>query len=207
MILFMRRVIKGIYFRFALPFHWIIFYKKRFFKFIFPNFSKIIQKKIKFTQYPVCNQKTQVSGQGTVMIGKGCIFGYRPGGHFYKGIIDLQPRYKEANILIGNNVKTNNNLIICSANHIEIGDNTLIGEGVTILDHEAHGLAADKRNQLGEIGKIIIGRNVWLGNKVTVLKNSEIGDNTIVATGAIVSSKFPANVIIGGIPAKIIKEL
>ena len=97
--------------------------------------------------------------------------------------------------------------MLCSANYIIIGDNTLIGQSVTILDHEAHGVAPDKRRQLGEIGKVIIGKNVWLGNNVIILKNSEIGDNTIVAAGAVVLGKFPANVIIGGVPAKIIKNL
>ena len=97
--------------------------------------------------------------------------------------------------------------MLCSANYIIIGDNTLIGQSVTILDHEAHGVAPDKRRQLGEIGKVIIGKNVWLGNNVIILKNSEIGDNTIVAAGAVVLGKFHANVIIGGVPAKIIKNL
>jgi acetyltransferase-like isoleucine patch superfamily enzyme len=97
--------------------------------------------------------------------------------------------------------------MLFAANYIEIGDDTLIGQYVTIMDHEAHGIAPDKRRKLGEIGKVIIGKNVWLGNNVVILKNSEIGDNTIVATGAVVSGKFPANVIIGGIPAKIIKSL
>jgi len=129
-------------------------------------------------------------------------------GGFHKGgSIELQARYKNSKIKIGNNIATNNNIMICAANYIEIGDNTLIGQYVTIMDHEAHGIAPDKRRQLGEIGKVIIGKNVWLGNNVTMLKNSEIGDNTIVAAGAVVSGKFPANVIIGGVPAKIIKTL
>ena len=60
---------------------------------------------------------------------------------------------------------------------------------------------------MGETGSIIIGRNVWIGNNVTILKNSEIGENTIVATGAVVSGKFGANLIVGGVPAKIIKSI
>jgi acetyltransferase-like isoleucine patch superfamily enzyme len=97
--------------------------------------------------------------------------------------------------------------MLCSANYIEIGDDTLIGQYVTIMDHEAHGIDPDKRRQIGGIGQVIIGKNVWLGNNVTILKNTEIGDNSIVATGAVVSGKFPTNVIIGGVPAKIIKAI
>ena len=60
---------------------------------------------------------------------------------------------------------------------------------------------------MSKIGEVKIGKNVWIGNNVTILKNSEIGDNSIVAAGAIVNKEFPPNVIIGGVPAKIIKTL
>jgi len=201
------RIIKSIYFRTIRPFNWISFYRKRLFNFILPNLRKIIQKKVTFDYYPICHQKTLITGAGNVSIGQKCVFGYKLGGHFYCGFVEIQVRYNNSRIVIGNNVLTNNNLFFCAANHIEIGDNTLIGEGVMITDHEAHGMAPDKRSNLGEIGKVVIGRNVWLGNDVSILKNSEIGENTIVAAGAVVSGKFPANVIIGGVPAKIISEL
>ena len=75
------------------------------------------------------------------------------------------------------------------------------------MDFEAHGIEPNKRRSVGEIGEVKIGKNVWVGNNVTILKNSEIGDNSIVAAGSIVNKKFPPNVVIGGIPAKIIKSL
>jgi len=50
-------------------------------------------------------------------------------------------------------------------------------------------------------------QNVWVGNHVVILKNSEIGDNSIVAAGAIVNGQFPVNVIIGGVSSRIIKSL
>lgn len=75
------------------------------------------------------------------------------------------------------------------------------------MDHEAHGTNPTERRKLGEIGNVIIGKNVWIGNNVTILKNAEIGENSIVAAVAVVEGKFPANVIIGGLPAKIIKSL
>ena len=83
----------------------------------------------------------------------------------------------------------------------------MIGQNVIIMDHEAHGLSPDKRRQLGEIGKVVIGKNVWIGANVVILKNSEIGKNSIIGAGAVVSGKFPENVIIGGVPAKILKSL
>jgi acetyltransferase-like isoleucine patch superfamily enzyme len=75
------------------------------------------------------------------------------------------------------------------------------------MDHEAHGIEINKRNQVGVVGNVKIGKNSWIGNNVTILKIREIGENSIVATGSVVSGKFPPNVIIGGIPAKIIKVI
>jgi acetyltransferase-like isoleucine patch superfamily enzyme len=156
---------------------------------------------------PICIQKTILTGDGGLEVGSKCIFGFKLVGFYHGGCIELQPRYKNSLIKIGNNIATNNNIFICAANYIEIGDNTLIGQNVTIMDHEAHGTDPYKRRDIGEIGNVQIGCNVWIGNNVVILKNSEIGDNSIVATGAVVNGKFPANSIIGGIPAKIIKEL
>lgn len=184
-----------------------MFYHRRVYKFSLPNLLKIRRHELIFKTYPISNQKIKISGSGCVEIGEKCSFGYKLGGRFYNGLIEIQPRYKKSQIKIGNNVSTNNNLILCAANYIEIGDNSLIGEGVSIMDHEAHGIAPDKRRELGEIGKVIIGQNVWIGNGVMILKNSSIGENSIVAAGAVVSGEFPANVIIGGVPAKIIRAL
>lgn len=203
----MINLLRFLYRLFRKPFSYLNFYSTRFFNFVFPNRMNLIKKRIVFTKYPKFNQTTICEGAGIVEIGNKCSFGYKLGGFHRNGSIELQARTKESRIKIGNNISTNNNIFICAANYIEIGDNTLIGQNVTIMDHEAHGIQPEERRKVGIIGYIIIGQNVWLGNNVTILKNSEIGENSIVATGAVVSGKFPANVIIGGIPAKIIKVL
>lgn len=175
---------------------------------IAPNLSKLLKKKVAFLgAYPSCNQKTIFSGLGRIEIGKRCSFGYKLGGFHRGGCVEIQPKFNHSKITIGNNVSVNNNVFICAANHIAIGDSTLIGQNVTIMDFEAHGIAPDKRNQMGEIGMITIGQNVWIGNNVIILKNTTIGENSIVAAGAVVSGDFPANVIVGGVPAKIIKTI
>jgi|GEM_PF-1058718 len=176
--------------------------------FILPNFFKILKGKITCKGvYPNCQQLTHITGLGHVEIGYKCMFGYKLGGFHKSGRIEIQPRYKDAIIKIGNNVATNNNIFICAANYIEIGDDTLIGQYVTITDYEAHGIHPLERRKLGKIGSVIIGKNVWIGNNVMILKNSSIGDNSIVAAGAVVADKFPSNCIIGGVPAKFLKEL
>lgn len=175
--------------------------------YFFPNLSPLIKKNVHWKTKPSFHQKIFFNGAGKVEIGEKCSFGYKLGGFNYKGSIEIQARYKNSKIKFGNKISTNNNIFICAANYIEIGDDTLIGQNVTIMDHEAHGIDPDKRRTLGPIGKVIIGNNVWIGNNVTILKNSFIGSNCIIATGAVVSGEFPANVIIGGVPAKIIKQI
>lgn len=184
-----------------------VLYWKRLFLFVLPNISFILSNRLNCKDFPNCNQIVLLTGMGKIEIGKGCCFGYKLGGFHRGGSIEIQPRYKEAVIKIGDNLATNNNVFFCAANYIEIRNDVLIGQNVTFIDHEAHGVDPSKRREVGEVGRIVVGNNVWLGNNVTILKNSEIGDNSIVATGAVVSGKFPPNVIIGGIPAKIIKEL
>ena len=189
----------------------VLFYiskvKKTLFNYIFPNIFVIREKRVQMAQLANFNQKTLITGCGRVEIGIGCMLGFKLGGYFYKGVIELQPRYKDSVIKIGNHVSSNNNLFICSANYIEIDDNTFIGQGVCIMDHEAHGVAIDKRREVGEIGTVKIGKNVWISNNVLILKNSEIGNDSIIAAGAVVCGKFPSGVIIGGVPAKIIKTI
>ena len=54
---------------------------------------------------------------------------------------------------------------------------------------------------------ITLGNNIWVGAKVTFLDGSQVGDNSVVAAGAVVKGVFPNNVIIGGVPAKILKVI
>lgn len=203
----MIKVLKFIAFLFSKVSNRIKFYFGKFLYFIYPNIINILRKRIICKTIPAFQQITLCKGKGIVQIGINCSFGYKLGGFNRGGSIELQARYKNSKVKIGNNISTNNNIFICSANYIEIGNDTLIGQNVVIMDHEAHGIDPFKRNQLGEIGSVVIGKNVWIGNNVTILKNSKIGENTIVATGAVVVGSFPPNVIIGGVPAKIIKSI
>jgi len=203
----MIKLLKFLFLLFIKIKNWFNSYFRKFFYFIYPNRMNLLRNRIIYKSFPVFQQITLCQGHGIVEIGNNCAFGYKIGGFNRGGSIELQARYQKSLIKLGNNIATNNNIFICAANYIEIGDDTLIGQNVVIMDHEAHGIAPLKRRQLGEIGKVIIGRNVWIGNNVTILKNSEIGENSIVATGAVVAGSFPKNVIIGGVPAKIIRNL
>ena len=91
---------------------------------------------------------------------------------------------------------------------LEIGADTIIGNYVSIHpeNHNYSKLDAPIRLQ-GVNGKgVRIGRNCWIGAKVTILDGTVLGDGCIVAAGAVVKGVFPNNVIIGGVPAQIIKK-
>lgn len=172
-----------------------------------PNWVAISREHFLFGENLKCSQKLLVRGQGIVLIGNDCHFGYEKGSFHEFGSIEIQTRSKSAKVTFGDRISTNNNLFVCAMNEIRIGSDCLIGPFVAIADFEAHSIDPDLRKTIGKIGIVHIGNNVWIGSNVKVLKNTRIGDNSIVAANAVVSGEFPANVIIGGVPAKIIKHL
>jgi len=99
-------------------------------------------------------------------------------------------------------------LIVC-AERIEIGNDCLIGKDVQMIDFDAHGLTpSERRNSIGKVRPIVIGKNVWIGNNAIILKGTEIGDNSVIGAGAVViGGKFPSNVVIAGNPAKVVKSV
>lgn len=115
------------------------------------------------------------------------------------------------NIKIGKNVVFNTDIHIGCVDKVEIGDNCLFASRIYITDHD-HGATnleslklTPVKRKLTSKGPVIIKDNVWIGEGVAILSGVTIGENCIIATNAVVTKSFPPNVIIGGIPAKIIK--
>ncbi|MDE7256423.1 MAG: sugar O-acetyltransferase [Clostridia bacterium] len=109
------------------------------------------------------------------------------------------------NITVGKNVFINSGCCFQDQGGIEIGDNVLIGQQVVIatLNHDFN---PEKRaNMLPDSVKI--GNNVWIGAHATILSGVTIGDNSVVAAGAVVTKDVPENAVVVGVPAKIIKML
>ena len=116
---------------------------------------------------------------------------------------------------IGNGMKIGNNVGLGSHGHygsgkgfVEIGDDTIFGNYVSIHpeNHITEDLEIPIRLQgVKSNGGVTIGRNCWVGAKVTILDGTKIGDGCIIAAGAVVKGAFPDSCIIGGVPAKIIK--
>ena len=90
---------------------------------------------------------------------------------------------------------------------IHIGDNCMLAPGVHIYT-ATHPLDPVDRNSGQEYGKpVTIGHNVWLGGRAVINPGVTIGDNAVVASGAVVVKNVPANAVVGGNPARIIKML
>ncbi|MCC8112966.1 MAG: sugar O-acetyltransferase [Bacteroidales bacterium] len=109
------------------------------------------------------------------------------------------------NIHLGKNVFINCNCQFQDQGGIFIGDGALIGPSTIIatLNHDQN----PERRQNMRHAPVHIGRNVWTGAHVTILPGVTIGDGAIIAAGAVVNKDVPANVIVGGVPAKIIKTI
>jgi len=107
---------------------------------------------------------------------------------------------KGSSLEIGSNVSFNNNCTLTCRGKISIGDNTNIGPCCSIFDHD-HDYRASDRKGTFKTGTITIGKNVWIGANVVILKDSVIGDNCVVGAGSIVKGVYRANTVIAGNPA------
>jgi len=109
------------------------------------------------------------------------------------------------NLKIGKNVFINFDCTFLTLGGITIEDDVLIGPKVSLIT-ENHPLEPQHRK--GLIGKsILIKKNAWIGANSTILPGVTIGENAVVAAGAVVSKDVPDNFVVGGIPAKIIKPI
>ena len=109
-------------------------------------------------------------------------------------------------VLVGDNIISYYNVIHC-AERIRLGRMASTNEFVTIVDsrhfHDDHGTFFYENV---ETAPIEIGQNVWIANKSSVLMGVTIGDEAIVAAHAVVHSDVPARAIVGGIPARVIRQ-
>jgi acetyltransferase-like isoleucine patch superfamily enzyme len=119
----------------------------------------------------------------------------------------------EPELVIGNNVCFNTDIHIGCINKVHIGNNVLLASRIYISDH-SHGEISKEALHLPPIqrrliskGPVIIEDNVWIGEGVSILPGVIIGKNTIVGTNAVVTKSFPANSVIAGNPAKLIRTL
>ena len=106
-------------------------------------------------------------------------------------------------IKIGKNVFINHACTFLDLGGITIEDDVQIGPKVNLIT-ENHPLDPSKRKSL-DLKSILVKKNAWIGVGATILPGVTIGENSVVAAGAVVNKDVPANTIVGGVPAKIIR--
>ncbi|MEI4768068.1 sugar O-acetyltransferase [Psychrobacillus sp. FJAT-51614] len=112
-----------------------------------------------------------------------------------------------SNIHVGENFYANFDCVFLDVCEIRIGDNCFIAPGVHIYT-ATHPLNAEERISGVEYGKPVnIGDNVWIGGMSVINPGVTIGNNVVIASSSVVTKDVPANVVVGGNPAKIIKQI
>ena len=111
------------------------------------------------------------------------------------------------NIHVGDFFLANYNVTILDIGPVRIGDHVMIGPS-TLITTVNHPLSpAGRRKHLGIMKPVTIGNDVWIGGNVTILPGVTVGNNVVIAAGAVVTHDVPDNVVVGGVPARVIKPI
>jgi acetyltransferase-like isoleucine patch superfamily enzyme len=129
------------------------------------------------------------------------------GGQIDKSTTIFVPFYTNfgVHIKIGKNVFINHACTFLDLGGITIEDDVQIGPKVNLIT-ENHPLEPSKRKSL-DLKSILVKRNAWIGAAATILPGVTIGENAVVAAGAVVNKDVPANTVVGGVPAKVIRTI
>lgn len=148
-----------------------------------------------------------VSLGNRVKIGRRCVIecwdNYHTGGEF-----EMYPE-----LIIGNNSAVGDESHISCARKMTIGNGVLMGRKIFITDNN-HGSSSREMldivpfdRPLTSAGPVAIEDNVWIGEKVSIMPNVRIGKGAIIAANAVVTHDVPPYAVVGGCPARIIKQL
>ncbi|MGG1186695.1 sugar O-acetyltransferase [Bacillus subtilis] len=110
------------------------------------------------------------------------------------------------NIHVGDNFYAGYNCTILDMAEVRIGDNCMIGPNVGIYT-AGHSIEPKDRYKSGYGIPITIGNDVWIGGSCVILAGVTIGDNSVIAAGALVNKDVPPNSVVAGNPGKVLKEI
>ncbi len=145
----------------------------------------------------VIGGKPAFANLGETRIGENCMFrGYRITTKLSTG--------EAGRILIGDRVFLNDGVNIHSEYRVEIGDFTKLGDMVSIYDTSFHPIDSKSVTSIREVA---IGNNVWIGSQSIILPGAEVGDNSVIAAGSVVTGSIPSNSLAAGVPAKVVRPL
>lgn len=173
-------------------------------------FSHILMKKLQHGSDVHFQSPVDLVGGAKIRIGDSTYFGPYLVLNAWE---EYQGEKMDPSIKIGNGCSFQPYNHISCINKIEIGNNVLTGRWVTICDNnhgdtsfESVSLPPLKRKMTSN-GPIIIGDNVWIGDKVSILSGVKIGYNSIIGANSVVTKDVPPFCVAVGIPAKVIKVI
>lgn len=120
----------------------------------------------------------------------------------------IPPVYSEhgLSIRVGRNVFINQGCTLNDIGGIEIGDDVLIGPRVSLIT-SGHPLDPTQRRRQIVAAPIVIQRNVWLGAGAMVLQGVTVGEDSVVAAGAVVTRDVPSGTLVAGVPAQVVRPI
>lgn len=126
----------------------------------------------------------------------------------YLAQLRIVVRGNNCKVVIGDNVTTGSAYIACMGknNYVIVGDDCMLAENVDIWATDTHGIYDSQENLINESAPVVLGRHVWLGKGVTVLKGVSISDGAIVGMKTLVTKDIKAGTLNVGSPSKVIKE-
>jgi len=110
------------------------------------------------------------------------------------------------NLRVGRNVFINQNCTLYDLGGIDIADDVMIGPNVSLVT-SGHPIAPDQRRAGVTAAPIVIERNVWIAAGATIIGGVTVGENSVVAAGAVVTHDVPPNMLVGGNPARVIRSI
>jgi acetyltransferase-like isoleucine patch superfamily enzyme len=147
-----------------------------------------------------------INNKGKIILGQNVYLHSFPNGSMHRTA--LTTYFDNSVIIIGDNCRLNGTIIHCNE-RVEIGKDCMFGPGTVVVDNDSHRIAVDftERRKTPESKPIKIGNNVWIGMNCIILKGVDIGDNSIVAAGSVVTKNISENCLFGGNPAGLLKKL
>ena len=145
-------------------------------------------------------------GTGSIVV-EGSRLGFWPSPGLFDGYIHLEARHRESSIGIGSGTTVNNGAVIISEGPgIVIGRDCLIGPGVQIYDSDFHALDQSSREAAPRQGAVRLGDRVFVGTSVIICKGVNIGGDSVIGAGSVVTSDIPPGSVAAGNPCRVIGQ-
>ena len=142
--------------------------------------------------------RVTIQNHGTIIVGERVqIF-----SHHARSIFTT---FERGRLIIGDRAFINYGVDIAATGLVAIGADCLIGTHVSIIDNDFHGVV--DRQRVPSPKPVIIGDNVWIGNRAIILPGVTIGEGAVVGAGSVVTRDVPARTVVAGNPARVVREL